>query len=438
MLRVVVCILVLVSVSVSDLMAEDWPQWMGTNRDGVWNEKGISRSFKDGKAKVDWRIPVGKGYAGPAVVGDRVLVFDYQVKSGEAVNNPGSRTVLQGQERVLCLDASTGKELWKYEYDCPYEISYPNGPRCTPTIADGKVYSLGAEGYLSCLELNSGKKVWSKQLKQEYKCESPIWGFSGHPLVDGDKLICLVGGKGSIAVAFNKDTGKELWKALSASESGYCPPSIIEAGGVRQLIIWDADKINGLNPETGAVYWSEGLKPSYGMSIMAPQQSGDTLYAAGIGFVGATLTLDAKKPGAKIAKMLDKKKAVFPSNVTPLIYEGTVFGCDAEQGALMAVDLKSGDRLWESFAPTTGGRRARHATAFLVRNEDYFYLMNDQGDLIISKLSSTGYEEKSRAHILEPTSEAFGRAVVWSHPAFAQKKCFARNDKEIICVDLAE
>src|SRR6185295_16837 len=127
----------------------------------------------------------------------RVFVTDYVKASGESVNDPGQRPPLKGRERVHCFDAATGKTLWKHDYDCAYAISYPAGPRATPTVAGGKVYSLGAEGNLTCLDANSGKVIWSKTLKDEYKCESPTWGFTAHPLVDGNKLICVVGGDGS-------------------------------------------------------------------------------------------------------------------------------------------------------------------------------------------------------------------------------------------------
>lgn len=207
---------------------------------------------------------------------------------------------MKGKERIHCLDAATGKEIWKHEYDCPYAISYPAGPRATPTVADGKVYVLGAEGHLHCLAAETSKVVWSKELKKDYKCESPIWGFCAHPLVDGNKLICVVGGEGSTAVAFDKDTGKELWRAIEARHPGYCPPTIIEAANTRQLLIWDANKLNSLNPETGKKLWSFDLAPQYDMAIAAPRQFGDLLFASSIGNIGACLKLTSDKPGAEL------------------------------------------------------------------------------------------------------------------------------------------
>jgi outer membrane protein assembly factor BamB len=258
--------------------------------------------------------------------------------------------------------------------------------------------------------------------------------------VDGNKLICLVGGRGSVAVAFDKDTGKELWKALSAAEdAGYCPPTIIEAGGTRQLLIWHPQALNSLNPDSGALYWSEPLAPQYGMSVTAPVKSGDFLYASGIGNVAALFKLDRTKPAVSVAWDGEPNTAVYCSNSTPLIDGGVIFGNDCQVGNLRGVDLATGKRLWETFEPTTGGeRRASHGTVFLTKNADRCFLFSETGDLVIARLSRRGYEELSRAHILEPTGEAMGRLVVWSHPAYASKCAFVRNDKEIVCVSLAK
>jgi outer membrane protein assembly factor BamB len=429
-------VLLLPLLLAAHVRADDWPQWLGPKGESVWRETGLLDKFPTSGPKVKWRVPVQDGYAGPAVAGGRVYVADY-VTTGDKRPDPGKRNKLDGTERVLCLDAADGKTLWKHEYPCPYEVSYPGGPRCTPTVSGGKVYTLGTEGNLFCLDASNGSVVWGRELKKDYKTATPVWGFCGHPLVDGQKLICLVGGEGSVAVAFDKDTGKELWRALSAKEPGYCPPSIIEAGGVRQLLIWHSESINSLDPETGKVHWTVPLKPAYGMSISVPRKLGDYLFAGGIGNKAACLKLAADKPAAEVVWQGDAKNAVYPANSTPFLEDGTIYGCDSMGGQLRAVDLATGKRLWETFAPTTGGRRAGHGTAFLVKNGDRFFLMSETGHLIIARLSPQKYEEVSRAKILEPTGDAFGRDVVWSHPAFAEKCVFARNDKEVVCVSLA-
>jgi outer membrane protein assembly factor BamB len=430
---------ILLALSTHFAGAADWPQWMGEKRDGIWRESGIVDEFPEGGPVIKWRVPINGGYAGPAVAGGRVYVMDYVRSAGDPKPDPNARSEVKGKERVLCLNAADGKEIWKHEYDCPYKISFASGPRCTPTVDGGKVYALGAEGNLFCLSADKGKVLWSHDFKTDYKAQTPQWGFTGHPLVDGEKLICLVGGPGSVAVAFNKNTGKEIWKALSAKDQGYSPPSIIEAGGTRQLLIWHSEAINSLDPESGKEYWTVPLKPMYGMSIMTPRKFGDYLYAGGIGEVSLLLKLAKGKPAAEEVWRGEKTSSVYSVCSTPLVDDdGTMYGV-CQRGQLRAVELATGNRLWETLKPTTGGERPLNSgTAFLVKNGDRYFIISETGDLIIAKLSPKAYEEISRTHLLDPTSDCFGRSVVWSHPAFADKCIFARNDKEIVCASLAK
>ena len=422
------------------VVADDWPQWMGPARDDVWKENGLLEKFPESGPKILWRTRLAGGYSGPAVAGGKVYVTDYVRTNGDAKNEPQTKANLTGRERVLCLAASDGKELWKYEYDCPYNISYPSGPRTTPTVANGKVYTLGAEGNLLCLDAESGKPLWTKELKKEYRIEAPHWGFSGHPLVAGDKLYCQVGGAGSVAVCFDKDSGREIWRALTSTpDVGYSPPKMIEVGGKRQLLIWHPQSLNSLNPETGELYWSERFDPQYGMSCSTPQQSGEYLYISAIGKCAAVLKLDRNKPAAEFVWTANPTTGVFCSNSTPVIDGETIYGNDCEVGNLRAVNLQTGKRLWETFKPTTGGdRRESHGTAFITKNADRYFIFSETGELIIARLTPEKYEEISRARLLEPTNEAFGRPVVWNHPAYANKCVFVRNDKEIVCASLSK
>lgn len=416
---------------------EDWPQWMGPGRDDVWRETGVLDRFPAGGPKVLWRAPVAGGYAGPAVAGGRVYLFDYVTSADtRELSNPATRPPIQGKERLQCFDAASGKRLWEEAHPCKYSVSYPAGPRCTPTVAGGKVYTLGAMGNLTCRDATKGTELWSKDLPKEYGAKVPIWGYASHPLVDGQKLFTIAGGKGSIAVALDKDTGKEIWRSLDASEPGYCPPTLIEAGGTKQLLIWDADKLHGLDPETGKTYWSVDLKPEFGMSIAAPRKLGDHLFAGGIGFKAVLLKLAADRPAVEEVWRGTNKNALYPINSTPFLEDGTIYGVD-KPGQLRGVKLATGERLWETTQPVSGKKALNTGTAFLVKNGDHFFLFNEAGDLVIAKLTPKGYEEVSRAHLLEPTGLVFARNVVWSHPAFAYRCVFARNDKELVCVSLA-
>jgi len=422
----------------SPVAGDDWPQWLGPLRDGVYRETGIIDVIPPDGLPVKWRVPVHAGYSGPAVAAGRVFVMDYEPETGTIANEPGVVNELKGKERIACFAADSGNLLWEYSYAQPYSISYAGGPRCTPTVDEGKVYALGAEGRLSCLDAASGELVWEKLLTSEYNTKTAVWGYASHPLIDGDLLYTIAGGDGSVCVALNKHTGAEEWTALSAPEPGYCAPTMITHADTKQLLIWHPLSLNSLDPKTGHVFWSLPLVPNYGMSIMGPRKLGSYLYASAIGNVSALIKLHDDQREAEVVWRGKAKNSVYCSNSTPYLEDGTIYGCDVESGALVAADMHDGARLWQTTHPTNGSpRRSRHATVFLIKHEDRFFLFNELGDLILANLNREGYDELGRFHVLEPTNEAFGRKVVWSYPAFAQKSLFARNDKELVCVDLA-
>jgi outer membrane protein assembly factor BamB len=419
---------------------DDWPQWMGPQRDNIWRETGLIDAFPKSGAKVVWRVPVAGGYAGPAVVGNRVYVTDF-VKAEASPGDNFDRKGFKGTERVLCLDTKTGKEVWKKEYPVTYTISYPAGPRCTPLMHQGKVYTLGAEGNLFCFDAVKGTVLWSKDLKQEYGATTPLWGFAAHPLIDGEKLITLAGGKGSQAVALNKDTGEEIWRTLDSPEigQGYSPPSIIEAAGVRQLILGVPDSLNAVDPETGKPLWSVPYLADNGTFIMTPVHAAGHLFAGSFQNRNLMVRLADDKPAAETVWKDKPRSAISPINVQPFARGNVIYGVDAN-GMLTAFEVPSGDRLWQTPQPV-GERPANSGTAFLVRQgeeSDRCWLFVDSGDLVIGDLSPKGFKELSRAHVLDPTNNAFGRDVVWCPPAYAGRRCYVRNDKELVCVDLAK
>lgn len=432
-------ILMVVAVMVSPAWGDDWPQWLGPQRDSVWRESGIVTEFPEKGLPVLWRAEVGLGYSGPAVADGKVYVTDYLRETGQPTNNPGARDKLTGTERVLCFSAKDGALLWKHEYQQDYALSYPGGPRATPTVADGKVYALGAEGKFLCLDADDGEVLWSKDLVEDYNTETPIWGFSAHPLVLGDLVYTLAGTKDNVVVAFNKDTGAEVWKALSSKSQGYCPPTLIEHAGVQQLLIWHPESLNSLNPKTGEVYWSFPIEPAYDMSVTAPRKLGNFLFVSGIGHQGVLLELDSDKPGVKEVWKGTPKTALYSCNTTPFLEAGMIYGCDCHTGELIGAKLADGTRVWKTKQPTSPDvRRPGHGTAFIVKHQARYFLFTETGDLVLAKLTAEGYEELDRFHVLEPTNEAFRRPVVWSHPAFANQCLFARNDKELVCVSLAK
>lgn len=414
---------VLAAVCVPVVVADDWPQWGGPNRDIVWRESGIVKKFDTtGLLPRVWSTPIGEGYSGPAVADGRVYITD---------RNQRERT-----ERVLCLDAASGDEIWKLEYPARYTISYPAGPRATPVVHDGLVYAVGAVGHLFCIEAKSGELVWEKQFQRDYGTSLPVWGMAASPLIDGDQLITLVGGPDALVVSFDRRTGRELWRAIDDPAVGYCPPVIHEFGGRRQLIVWHPSAITSLDPASGEKIWDYPFKVRSGLSIPMPRKIGDRLFVTS--FYNGPVMLQVGRDSAELVwkgnsnseRDTDKLHSIMP---TPVVTEQNIFGV-CSYGQLRCLDTRTGARQWETLDATGSGR---WWNAFLIPHEDRFFLHNEQGDLIIARLSREGYEEISRAKLVEPTRRVQRRLTIWSHPAFAMKSVFARNDREIVRVNLA-
>jgi outer membrane protein assembly factor BamB len=435
-------LLCLAVTPVACTLADEWPQWMGPRRDNVWREDGLIDSFPAGGPKVLWRTPIAGGYAGPAVAGGRVFVTDYVTDADVKVAN-FERKTSSGTERVLCLDEATGRQLWKHEYPVTYTISYPAGPRCTPTVDGDRVYTLGAEGNLCCLAAADGRLLWSRDLKADYKTKAALWGWASHPLVDGDRLVCVVGTDVAHAVAFDKLTGNEIWRAGKAPEQGYSPPTMIEVGGKRQLVFMKPDGIYAVEPETGKTLWESPYNADNGSIIMAPVKVGDHLYVGGFQEKNLLLKLAADGSGVEVVWRNKPKHGISAINVQPFAADGHIYGFH-EKGDLRAVAIPGGDIVWKGGGPL-GDRPQGSGTAFIVRQGDgqgegpggRYWMFTETGDLVIAKMSPEGYSEISRTHLLEPTNTAFGRNVVWCGPAYADRSIFVRNDKEIVRVSLA-
>lgn len=432
---------IFVAASSAIALADDWPQWNGPTRDGRLREANVRTVIPQDGLELLWRKPVGLGYSGPAVADGRTYVMDYKMKSGNITNNAGKRDELQGEERITCFDAKSGELLWVHGYDRPYALSYPSGPRATPTVFGGKVYMLGAEGDLTCLTADTGEVVWERHFTPGYGAKTPIWGHAASPLVYQDSLICMVGGEGSLVVSFDLATGKENWRTLSARDTGYCPPSIVKRGGVEQLIIWDPETLSSLNPNNGDVYWQFEVKPGYGMSVLPPLLDGNLLYTTGESSTSLMLELDSEKPSAKELWRGAPKDGVYLATCTAIFEDGHIYGADIKAGAVVCARASDGERLWQSSLPTTGTTRGRgpaHSSAFLIKNQDSYLILSETGDFISATMSVDGYKETGRFHAIEPTGFSMGRAYLWTYPAISGKRLYVRNDKEIICYSLAQ
>jgi outer membrane protein assembly factor BamB len=423
----VACAALLWLASLPPLHADDWPQWGGPRRDLVWRETGIVQTLTPGTLPRVWSTPIGEGYAGPAVAGGRVFVTDRV----NGITEPD-------RERVLCLDAETGQVLWKHEYDCTYTVGYPAGPRATPVCDEGRVYSIGAVGHFFCFDAGSGDVLWAKHFPTDFGTKLPTWGMAASPLVEGDQLITLVGGPQSLIVSFDKRTGEEQWRALHDPGVGYCPPVIFDFGGSRQLIIYRPQAVSALDPATGRPLWQQRFGVQAGLTIATPRQSGNRLLVTA--FYNGSLLLDVRPDGsgAKVVWRGQSDSEIQTDGLhglmcTPL-FDGTHIYGVCSHGQLRCLDAATGRRVWETAAATGEGR---WWNAFLIPHEDRVFIHNEQGELIIARLSPAGYEELSRALLIEPTREVRRRMTIWSHPAFAMQSVFARNDREIVRVSLA-
>ncbi|MFC1604742.1 PQQ-binding-like beta-propeller repeat protein [Planctomycetota bacterium] len=412
------------------VFAADWPQWRGPGWDGVWLEKGVVQKFKNQQLPALWRAEIANGYSGPTVAKGRVYVTD-RVTSPKEV------------ERVHCFDAGSGEKIWSYDYECKYQkVGYPDGPRASVTINNSRAYSLGSMGNLFCFDAAKGNVIWNKDLKADYEIKMPIWGIASSPLVEDDLLIVQIGGKNNACiVAFDKITGEERWRALD-DRASYSAPIIIEQAGKRVLVCWTGDSVAGLDPKTGKLHWQHPFTPSkMVLNIATPVFENGYLFVSA--FYDGSLLLKVDQDKLAVEKVW-RRKGESERNTdslhccisTPVIQGDFIYGVDS-YGELRCLVLQTGDRVWESLDAVP---KARWSNIHMVRHEDKIWMFNERGELIICKFSPEGFHEISRAKIIEPTEGQLSQrdGVCWSHPAFANKHVYVRNDRELLCIDLSK
>jgi outer membrane protein assembly factor BamB len=294
-------------------------------------------------------------------------------------------------------------------------------------------------GHLNCLDAAKGTVLWKKDLASEYKIQRLVWGISASPLVDGDRVIVQVGAAdGACLVAFDTKTGAERWRAVK-DRASYSAPILIQQAGKRVVVCWTERTVVGLNPETGRLYWEYRYNAgNVVMNVATPVVDRNRLFVSA--FFDGSIMLRLAENELKVEKMWQRrgesitKTDSLHSTITTDFIEGDyVYGIDSF-GQLRCLKAENGDRVWENLTITP---RERWGTVHLVRNGDRTWLFTERGELIIAKLTPAGYQEIDRAQLIEPTTEGVGRKVCWSHPAFAYRCVFARNDRELICVNLA-
>jgi outer membrane protein assembly factor BamB len=390
-------------------LGADWPQWRGAKRDNVWAEKGLPDRLP-GKLDARWKKPLGAGYGGIAVHAGRVYVMD-RLKTPREV------------ERVVCLDAADGKQLWAHEYAVVYgKLDYGNGPRSTPTVHAGKVFTLGALGHLHCLDARSGKVVWSHDTVKQFRGRVPTWGHACSPLVDGKRLVVQVGGQpGAGLLALDVDTGREVWRSLD-DPPGYSSPVVVDTGNWRQLVYFTPRHVVGLEPATGKRLWQVPFKGiEYDVSISDVVFSDGVLLASNYWSGSKAIRLDDQGRNPTVAW---EGKALSLLMSTPLVRGKHVYALDRFRG-LKCLEMQTGKVLWEGEHVTPRGTNP-HAS-LVWAGGDRALILNTPGELLLVELTPRGLRSLGKAAVVGRT---------WAHPGFADGCVFARTDSEIVCVPL--
>lgn len=411
----------------ADQSDQDWPQWRGSDRDGI-----LAAPIKplESGPTLNWSAELSGGYSGPTVADGKVYVVDRVVEPEQI-------------ERVHCFDLATGETVWTHQYSAVYEgVGYPAGPRASVTIKDGKAYSIGSMGHAFCFDAATGDVKWALDFNKAYKiAESrrmPIWGISGSPLiVDGVVVFHVGGNEGACVVAIDRESGKEVWRALK-DRAQYSAPVLMNHNMTRSIVCWTGDSVAALEPATGAVMWRYAFPPrNMPIGIATPLIKDGHIFVTS--FYDGSLMLKVDDDGKGVTEVWsavgpnEKKTKSLQSIISTPIWLGDhIYGVDS-YGQLRCLVAATGERVWEDLSAVP---QARWSTIHFVKNGvdgDTIWMFNERGEILLGKLTVAGFEEISRHPIIDPTRGQLRQrnGVCWTHPAFAAGNIIVRNDKEI-------
>ena len=387
------------------LLAADWPQHLGTNRDGHSSEKGLLRTWpKDGPPLL-WKRDVGTGWAGLATAGDRLILF----------HRVGDKDIVE------CLNPASGKEIWKSTYASRYvdDFMFDDGPRAVPLIADKRVFTLGADGNLRAWNLESGEAIWDRNVNKEYVVEKGFFGTATSPMIAGGKLLINVGAKGAGVVAFDPATGKELWKASDDGVS-YSSPVVGKLGDEELAIFFTRSGLLAVSPEKGEVKYRYPWRPRINASVNAatPIVSGGRVFLSTSYGTGAVV-LEVKR--GKLEDVWMGDKSISSHYPTPVLIEEHLYGIDGRQeggqAQLRCVEWATGKVLWmkESFG-----------CAGLIAADGLLIACVENGDVVLIEPSTKSYKELARARVLDSPVRAL--------PALSGGKLFVRDGKKLVAI----
>lgn len=369
--------------------AQDWPQWRGTNRDGVAGGFSAPQKWPE-QLKPVWRASVGTGHSSPVVVGKKIYLHTRQ----------------EEKETVSSIDLTTGKVLWRESYPASYIMNsaaagHGKGPKSTPLVHNGKLYTLGISGILSCFEIEGGKLLWRKEFSKQFPQTSPLFGTAMSPLVHNGLLIAHVGGHEQGALtAFSAETGAVKW-SWKGDGPGYASPIIAEIVGTPQVVTQTQSRIVGVSAHSGELLWSIPFTTEYVQNIVTPVRYKEMLIFSGLS--KGVMAIKVVKHGAKwtTEKVWENPEVSMYMN-SPVIDGNYLYGMShRNKGQFFCLDSATGKTVW-----TTQGREGENAA--IVNAGDALFLLSNEAKLIVVKNSAKGFEPLARYSVAE--------SPTWAHP----------------------
>ena len=386
--------------------ADDWPQYLGAGRDGVYRGVPIADTWPAAGPRVVWKKPVGEGFSGPVVADGKLILF-HRVKTEEVVE---------------AMDIKSGSTVWRYAYPTNYrdDFGFDEGPRAVPVVAGGVVYTFGAQGQLHAVGLADGKKRWSEDTVARYKVAKGFFGAAGSPLVEDGRVIANVGGTGAGIVAFDAATGKVLWMATD-DEASYSSPVGATIGGRRLAVFLTRSTLTGVDPATGTVAFRRPWRARNANSVNAasPLVVGNQIFVSAEYGPGAGLL---RVEGANLVDVWTGLDSLTTHYATPVQVDGILYGYHGRQElgpALRAVDLRTGRVRWSQ-------EQFRAGSILLAGNR--LLIMREGGELVLADATPAAFKALARAQVLP--------AVVRAFPALSAGILYVRNENTLVALDL--
>lgn len=390
----------------SILPAQDWPQFLGPGRNGVYPGSDLAGKWPAGGPAVVWKKDAGAGFAGPVVAQGRLILFHR----------------LGNKEVVEALDAANGRAVWSFDYPTQYrdDFGFDEGPRSAPTVAGGRVFTFGADGVLTALDFATGKKLWSVDTARQFQVRKGFFGAAGAPLVDGERVILNVGGASAGIAAFDAATGKTLWTATS-QEASYSSAVTATIRGVRHALFLTRAGFTDLDPATGKVRYEMPWRARMQASVNAasPVVVDDLVFLSASYGTGA-IVLQSVGEGWK--KIWSSDDVLTNHYATSVYKDGILYGFHGRQEegpSLRAVELKTGKVRWDV-------DQFRAGTVTLAG--DRLVILRESGELVLAAATPAAFQQIASAKVLPP--------VVRAYPAIAGGRLYARNEHTLVCLNL--